>query len=290
MDWRIEKPSWPNSDISQFIQTSSAKWHVQKIGQGPKALLLHGSGATTHSFDGLAHQLKSRYEILMLDLPGHGFSSELNRSEPSLPNVAAAIGELLLDLDFAPKLVVGHSAGAAVAAELIHRSVITPKKFVAINGAFYPFPGFAGSLFPAMAKLLFLNPFVPSVFAVSASRARVARLMESTGSKLTQSQIRYYERALASSKHVRGTLAMMASWQLETMQKKLEALDLPTCLLVGGEDGTIDPNASKETAKLMPNCNRKLLQRFGHLMHEEAPELVAECIWDFWSQSQMAHS
>ena len=290
MDWEVEKADWPNSDISQFVETPEAKWHFQKTGAGSKVLLLHGSGATTHSFEGLMQELRGHHEVLAIDLPGHGFSSELRRVESSLSNVAVAIGQLLNELDFAPELIVGHSAGAAIAVELVHRSIINPKGFVAINGAFYPFPGFAGSLFPAMAKLLFLNPLVPSIFAISASRARVARLMDSTGSKLTQKQIHYYERALASSKHVRGTLAMMASWQLETMQRKLQALNVPTCLLIGGADGTIDPNASVETEKSMPNCSRQLLNGFGHLVHEEAPELVSECIRDFWSQNQGLHS
>jgi len=77
---------------------------------------------------------------------------------------------------------------------------------------------------------------------------------------------------------------------LETMQRKLQKLNVPTCLLIGGADGTIDPNASVETEKSMPSCSRQLLNGFGHLVHEEAPELVSECIRDFWSQNQGLHS
>ncbi len=286
VQWNVEKSRWPNSNVSRFIETDAARWHVQRLGVGPKLLLLHGSGATTHSFDGLIANLKNEFEIIALDLPGHGFSSELKRLEPTLPNVARAISEVLEHEDFEPDLVIGHSAGAAIGVELIHRDLIAPKALVAINGAFYPFPGFAGSFFPAMAKLLFLNPFVPSLFSVAASKSRVARLMESTGSTLTHEQIGYYERALASSAHIRGTLAMMANWQLETMREKLRRLHVPTQLIIGGNDGTIAPEASLDTEKSMQNCRRVVLAQYGHLVHEEAPEKVVDAVRDFWSQTQ----
>ena len=112
MDWEVEKADWPNSDISQFVKTPEANWHFQKTGAGSKVLLLHGSGATTHSFEGLMQELRGQHEVLAIDLPGHGFSSELRRVEPSLSNVAVAIGQLLEELDFVPELIVGHSAEA----------------------------------------------------------------------------------------------------------------------------------------------------------------------------------
>ena len=290
MKWESEKADWPNSDISRFVKVSGTRLHIQRLGGGPKLLLLHGSGATTHSFAGIMDQLKDQFEILALDLPGHGFSSDLGRYEPTLVNVSKAIGEVLTKEEFAPEIVIGHSAGAAIAVELVHSKITSPMAFVPINGAFYPFPGFAGSLFPAMAKLLFLNPLVPSLFSVSASKSRVSRLLNSTGSKLSAQQISYYERALASSTHIRGTLAMMANWQLETMRQKLKSLDVPTLLVIGGRDGTISPAASVDTQSIVSDSERLVLKNYGHLVHEEAPEEVATYVRDFWSQTQKAPS
>jgi magnesium chelatase accessory protein len=275
MDWSKEKHDWPNAGHSRFIAMSGMQWHVQHFGKGPKVLMLHGSGATTHSFADLIDELKDDHEILTLDLPGHGFSSNLGDGPPSLENVANAIGQLLKFKNFEPDVVIAHSAGAAIAVELVHRQHLTTDKIFAINGAFYPFPGFAGTLFPALAKLLFLNPFVPSFFSMTASRDRVESLIRSTGSKLTDKQTGYYERALHSSDHVHGTLAMMANWDLETMAAKLKNLEANMVMLIGGQDGTIDPANSIDAAKLVKSHERIVLPDYGHLVHEEAPLEVA---------------
>ncbi|MDJ0612848.1 MAG: alpha/beta fold hydrolase [Rhizobiaceae bacterium] len=284
LKWDAEKFDWPNASVSRFVHTQRVCWHVQRLGSGTKLLLLHGSGATTHSFEGLIKHLKDDFEILTVDLPGHGFSSELKGSNPSLTNVAKSLAALLDEESFETDLVIGHSAGAAIAVEMIAQDYLSAKGVVAINPAFYPFPGFAGSIFPAMARLLFLNPLVPSLFSIAANKSRVSRLMESTGSQLTLAQLSYYERAFASVTHIRGTLAMMASWDLQTLQSKLQNLIIPMLLLVGENDGTVDPKASLNTERLVADCDRILIPRYGHLLHEENPEAVSIYVRDFWSR------
>lgn len=261
-----------------FVHAGRTKWHVQKRGSGPQMLLLHGSGASTHSFAGLMDALEEQFALIAIDLPGHGFSGDLGGASPTLGNVANAIAQLVEKLGLKPEYVIGHSAGAAIAVELAYRRLIEPKALFALNGAFYPFPGFAGQLFPAMAKLLFLNPFVPGIFAATASREKVERLLKSTGSTLTPGQIEPYGRLFASSAHVRGTLAMMANWDLSTMAGKLEKLECPVHLMIGSEDGTIDPDASIETLSQLKHGDREVFEGLGHLMHEEAPEQVSAAI------------
>ncbi len=79
--------------------------------------------------------------------------------------------------------MVGHSAGAAILARLCLDGAIKPALLVSLNGAFLPFEGAARFLFPSIAKLLFLNPLAPRLFAWAADRKAVANLMRGTGSK-----------------------------------------------------------------------------------------------------------
>ena len=54
---------------------------------------------------------------------------------------------------------------------------------VALNGAMLPFPGVAQRLFPAVARLLFVNPVMPAIMSFQASRpGAVARVIASTAS------------------------------------------------------------------------------------------------------------
>ena len=256
---------------------------MQRTGNGPGILLLHGSGATTHSFVGLIEELAGSFEILAVDLPGHGFSSRIRGKSATMDNVSDALSQLLKEAEFNPALVVGHSAGAAIAVNMVTRKLIEPDGVVSINGAFYPFPGFARQLFPAMAKIMFLNPFVPKIFALSAGDSgKVRRLIASTGSKLSPTQIDYYQRAFRSSRHVEGTLAMMANWDLERMEGILKKLDIQLLQIIGAQDGTINPSLSLKTQELVSNSERLLIKRAGHLVHEEIPEAVAEHIVSFF--------
>jgi magnesium chelatase accessory protein len=66
-------------------------------------------------------------------------------------------------------LVVGHSAGAAIALQLVHDGVAdhggAGVPVIGFNPALMPFPGLAAQLFPSLARLLFVNPLVPRMLA-----------------------------------------------------------------------------------------------------------------------------
>jgi len=282
VDWKSEGDTWPNSNFSRFVECNNMSWHVQQSGKGPKLLLLHGSGATTHSFADLLPELAKNFSVMAIDLPGHGFTSRLNGGRPTLDRVSDGIINLLAQLDYQPEMIIGHSAGAAIAVNMALRSEIDLKGIVSINGAFYPFPGFAGQIFPATAKLLFVNPFVSHLFAFgAANKDRVMRLIESTGSNISHEGLVLYQRALKSSDHIEGTLAMMANWDLDPLAAKLRALDIPVLQIIGDRDGTIEPEASLRTQKLLKHGTRKVLQGHGHLVHEELPVETANLIRHF---------
>lgn len=287
MKWDRDGKSWPNNTHSRFLRAGGVLWHLQEICEkdAPCLLLLHGSGATTHSFADIMPLLAQHFHVLAIDIPGHGFSSAILDQKPTLPNVGKAISDILSELNFNPDILVGHSAGAAIACELAINQGVKTKAIISINGAFYPFPGFNKTLFPAIARLLFLNPFVPSFLSFSAqNRQLVERIMKGTGSKLSLEQTEFYRRAFQSSDHVDGTLAMMAHWNLDPMAEMLKQLELPLLQIIGERDSIIEPSASLKTAKFLQNGERTLVPETGHLVHEEKPEQVATLIEQFFNK------
>ncbi|MCV4639544.1 hypothetical protein OFB62_30045, partial [Escherichia coli] len=87
-------------------------------------------------------------------------------------------------------------AGAAILARMCLDRRIAPDLLVAINGALTPFPGVANILFPSIARVLFLTPLTPKLFAWSADRAAVRRLIDGTGSRLDPQGLDLYRRLL----------------------------------------------------------------------------------------------
>ena len=66
---------WPYSEYSNFLETDDFVWHYQLIGKpgNPIMLLIHGAGASSHSWASLIPKLQE-FQILAVDLPGHRFS------------------------------------------------------------------------------------------------------------------------------------------------------------------------------------------------------------------------
>ncbi len=279
LDFARDARNWPHSDRSRFVEAGGTRFHVQIFGQddAPALLLLHGTGASTHSFRDLAPILAEHYRVIIPDLPGHGFTAAPRWRRVSITGMGTAIAAMLSALGVAPVYAAGHSAGAAILLRMALDGQIAPQRIVSLNGALLPFPGVAAHLFPRLAKLLFLNPVVPRFFSWRArNTGAVAQLMESTGSRISPQGVAYYERLFSSPTHVEGALSMMANWDLEGLRRDLPRLAVPLTLVVGTKDRAIPPEVSERVARMVKGANVETLPGLGHLAHEEAPERVAE--------------
>jgi len=278
LNWNTDGADWPNRAASRFVEAAGIRWHVQRMGAGPPLLLLHGTGAATHSWRGLLPILAEHYDVIAPDLPGHGFTSSPASQRLSLPGMAADVGELLRKLDATPAIVAGHSAGAAILARMCLDGRIAPNLLVSLNGALLPLSGFAGHLFSPLAKLLVMNPLVPRLFAWQASSpGAVERLLDNTGSRIDAAGIAQYRRLVRSPAHVAAALRMMANWQLEPLKRDLPRLTTKLLLVAASNDRTITPDTARRVAAMVPGA---VVERVagGHLAHEEQPQQIADII------------
>lgn len=278
MDWE----GWPNARASRFVDCPPHRWHLQDMGEGPAMLLLHGAGAGAMSFRHLMPDLARDFRVLAPDLPGHALTRLGTRQRQGLDPMAADLAALLRHEGVAPDIIVGHSAGAAVALRLATLMEPRPRGIVGINAALGHFKGVAGWLFPALAKLLSLNPLTAHVFSrLSSSPASVRSLLRGTGSTPDAATVALYRRLVSDPAHVDGTLAMMAQWRLDRLLAELPGVDIPTLLLVGDRDSAVPPEVSDRAAAMMPKARVVRLAGLGHLAHEEAPEAVSRQIRAF---------
>jgi len=277
-DWEREGRDWPNREASRFVFAAGIQWHVQVMGAGPPLLLLHGAGAATHSWRDLAPLLAKDFTVMAPDLPGHGFTGTPGGDGLSLPGMASGLAALLSKLEVEPVLAVGHSAGAAVAVRMGRDGRFT-RGVVSLNGALRPFPGAAGHIFPAMAKLLFLNPVAQQMFAWRAARpGAVARMIESTGSHIDEAGLSYYQALLSTTGHIAGALGMMARWDLQTLQAEMPAFSSPLTLVATEGDHAVPPDVAEEVQVVVPHSRLIPLPGLGHLAHEEDPARIAEIV------------
>jgi magnesium chelatase accessory protein len=157
-----------------------------------------------------------------------------------------------------------------------------PPKIVGINAALGNFKGVAGVLFPIMAKVLAALPGVAQIFTASAARPNsVTRLIEGTGSTLTQQDMRFYRALVSDRPHVDATLSMMAQWSLDGLLDRLPDQRARTLLIAGTADKAVPPSTSRHAVDRIPGAEYVELDGLGHLAHEEAPDAVLPPILTF---------
>lgn len=268
---------WPLSDYSRQILHRPHRWHVQEGGSGPLILLIHGAGGATQSFRHLFPILMQTHHVIAIDLPGQGLTQMGARQRCSLDFVAEDILSLCRSQGWEPTIIVGHSAGGAIALRLWELG-LRPDRIVLVNAALSNFKGVAGLLFPFMAKALAATPFSASIVTATSSRSTVQNLIKGTGSLLDDTGVDLYHRLITDRGHIDGTLAMMAQWSLDGLLSRLPDITGAVHLVTGLNDKAVPPDVSRDAAKRLPNAQLTELPGLGHLAHEENAALIAQII------------
>jgi len=277
--WDRDGRDWPNRQASRFVHAGGLTWHVQIAGQGPVIFLIHGTGASTHSWAGLFPLLARDFTVVAADMPGHGFTTRPASSHLSLPGMARSHAALLRELGLDPVWVVGHSAGAAILARMSLDAMITPRAVVSLGGALLPLDGLTQRVFSPLAKLMAALPHPPYLFALRARyTSMVDDLMTGTGSVLPPETIELYRRLGTSPQHVGAAIAMMAHWDLKPLRHDLPRLGPHLVLATGANDRTIPPSIARKVHALVPGSELAVFDGLGHLAHEERPDLVVALI------------
>jgi magnesium chelatase accessory protein len=277
--WERDGTDWPNRAASRFVTAAGISWHVQVMGAGPVLLLVHGTGAATHSWRDLMPLLAERFSVIAIDLPAHGFTQKPERGRMSLPGMARDLAALLTVLDVTPVVVVGQSAGAAILARMCLDGLIAPAVLISLNGAILPLVAMPEELFGPAARALVACTWVPRLFAWQSSSPRaLQRLIDSTGSSLDARGTALYRKLASNPGHVGAALDMMANWGLRALERDLPRLAVRLVLVVASNDRTVPPGEAQRVRRLLPGAEVLTVPRLGHLAHEEDPVAFAALI------------
>ena len=274
---------WPYSEYSKFLETDNFVWHYQLIGKpgNPIILLIHGAGASSHSWANLIPKLHE-FQVLAVDLPGHRFSKIKKGIRPQHDTIVRDLIILFESLKIKPNVFVGHSIGAVIVLSLsdVYKGPLS--SVVLINGALERFEGPAATIFPLMAKVFYASPLTKYWIRIfNSAEKSLRKFLSISGSNLTSTNIDYYLQLMANEAHVTGTLAFISSWSIGDIEKKLEKINVPSLFLAGMSDGIVNYKTSVRANKKAFNAKIKLFENEGHLIHEVSSEKVAKEINSF---------
>lgn len=271
-------PDWPFKADARRLRAGPHDWWVIERGpvEAPVLLALHGLGASGHSFRRLVPALSAGFRLVVPDLPGQGCTRAGAPGRLGLLPMAEDLWHLCDALKSRPSVILGHSAGAALALQM---ALLRPvPAVVGVNAALGRFEGAAGVIFPVVARGLAAVPLLPTALSrLWATEARVTALLASTGSAIDPAGRAQYLRLVRDPDHVAGALGMMAQWRLDPLLLRLPDLRVRTLLVAARGDRTVPPQVSRAAAGRLPAAELRELPG-GHLVQEEAGEVLAPLI------------
>ena len=267
--------NWPLREFSEFVLCGETLWHTQRIGAGPVVLLLHGTGASTHSMADLATLLSQRFTCVLIDLPGQGFTPALRERKYLLSAMSSAVADLCDQLDLVPDYVIGHSAGAAVGIRMSLDTPIAPKGILSINGALLPFGAFIEPMMIKAARGLSQSSRVVHFLARRGTgEAYVRRALRDTGAAISEPMIKRYAQLISQPEHIEGTLRMMGGWELGKLAADLAHVNTPVHLIGSAKDHIVPATRAHRATRDIPGATAVTLSDAGHLIHEADPQRI----------------
>ncbi|MBS0374377.1 MAG: alpha/beta fold hydrolase [Proteobacteria bacterium] len=241
-------------------------------GEGPPLILIHGIGASRHSWDGLILRLRDEFRIVSYDLRGHGRSP---RPAPpySLDDLVEDLEALRRELGIERAHFAGHSLGGMIGPAYARR-----------------YPGRVLSLgLYSTAAFRTTDDAARVQGVVAAMRARgIAPVLETLRDRwftpdFAQRSPEVIERRL---RQVIDTdpavfLSVFDIYAGTEMAPWLGELRAPALVLTGEHDGGCPPRLNREIAAALPGSELVILPALRHAILLEAPEVVAPPVLDF---------
>ena len=275
---------WPFRTASHFVNCNGLRWHYQQLGTGPTLLLLHGTGGSTHSWHHTLETLAEHFTVLVVDLPGHGFTIvpsniDATRDVYSLEGMARELHALLATLGLTPTLVAGHSAGVAVLLRLVLDGLVAPSRIVGFNPALVAPPAlYIAFIAPLLGAIVQTSVVADSGAWLARQTTVIRTMLQSTGSQLSADDLARYELLCRRPTHVHAALAMMSRWDLPRIVRDAISLRVPLTLVAGRNDRWVPLTALEKSVARIPTATLRVIEDAGHLLLEERPDEVVRTL------------
>lgn len=268
---------------SQFVPLQGMQVHLRD--EGPRTdpqpiVLLHGTSASLHTWDGWADALKDQRRVIRMDLPGFGLTGPMPDGDYRLTRYVSFVIALLDQLGVQQAVLAGNSFGGNLAWKIAVDHPQRVSRLVLVDAAGYPFDPASMPIGFKIAQIPALRPMMEHTLPRSMIESSV-RNVYGDPSKVTPELVdRYQELTLRAGN--RGALVerfrQSPSGEF-TMQ--ISQVRQPTLILWGGQDRLIPPDNALSFQRDIAGSRLVMFDALGHVPHEEDPAQTVAAVQDF---------
>jgi pimeloyl-ACP methyl ester carboxylesterase len=254
---------------ADYLDVAGLRLHMRDSGprDAPAVILLHGFGASLHTWEPWAAALSSQFRVIRFDIPGFGLTGADPTGDYSDARSVAVIAALMDKLALPRASLVGHSMGGRLAWTFAAAAPERVEKLALVAPDGFASPGFGyGKVTPVPAFMKAMKYVLPKAML----RMNLAPAYADPNRLTDAVTTRYHELMLAPG--VRGAiLDRMQQMVLQPPEPLLRKITAPTLLLWGDKDAMIPAANALDYVGVMPKALRVVLPNLGHVPHEEAP-------------------
>lgn len=271
----LRAPDLPQRDLeerwakppSTFVQAGGMRVHVRDEGAGPPILLLHGTGASLHTWDGWAAELSKSHRVVRLDLQGFGLTGPHPTGDYSVTAMAELVHAVSVALQVGPAVVAGNSMGGDVAWNLALDHPEDVRALVLVDAGGFPRVGGASQAF-RLARL----PGARRLASLDTRGLVKKALAKSYGdpSKITPELVERYQQ-LSMRPGNRAAFIERVRMPFVDRSAELSRVKVPTLILWGELDRVITPDRAELFQRAIAGSTVVLYPGLGHVPMEEDP-------------------
>lgn len=272
---------WAQSP-SQFIAVNGMQVHLRDEGPRNDALpivLLHGTSASLHTWDGWTDSLKDQRRVIRFDLPAFGLTGPDPHNDYSIAAYVRFVGAVMDRLGVRQFVLAGNSLGGQIAWGVALAMPDRVRQLVLVDSAGYPLQSTSIPVGFRIARTPGLRNLMEHVLPRGVVDSSV-RNVYGDPSRVTRELVdRYYELTLRVGN--RQALAYRLDQSLSGDEDTIRQLKLPTLILWGGSDRLIPPDNGQRFAADIPGSKLVILEGLGHVPHEEDPQRTVATVKTF---------
>ena len=268
----------------ETIEVAGATLNVVDIGPrdapGPPVVLIHGASSNLEAMrKPLGDMLAAKHRVILIDRPGHGWSTRA-REDDSTPAIQGRmIEEALEKLGVGEVILVVHSwagaLGARMALDYPHRVA----GLVLLAPVAYPWPGGVGwynevITVPVIGPLLAYTITLPLGFFLAQPATRNVFLPQTMPEDYIDSTAtRLLLRPREFLANARDLVTLKAA--VKEQAPRYAAIKMPTVVISGDVDKTVSTHIhSRPFAAAVPDAKLIVLPGVGHMVQNAVPDLV----------------
>nr|WP_315199424.1 alpha/beta hydrolase [uncultured Aquabacterium sp.] len=268
---------------STFIEVLGMQAHVRD--EGPRddpqpIVLLHGTSASLHTWDGWTDALKGQRRVIRMDLPGFGLTGPMPDGNYRLTRYVEFVVALMDKLGVQKAVLAGNSFGGNLAWKIAVDHPQRVSQLVLVDAAGYPFDPTSMPIGFKVAQIPMLKPVLRNTLPRSMIESSV-RNVYGDPSKVTPELIdRYFELTLRAGN--RAALGeRFAQSPSGEFTAQIATLKQPTLIIWGGQDRLIPPDNADKFQRDIAGSRLVVFDALGHVPHEEDPATTVAAVKAF---------